>query len=297
MIFVLMEAENNLINPVIPKLTHKINKSCVKYIRDKVKLDQLSEFKKPPLFEQGWFLIYKGLDRNIIRFLGSLDNNVTVFQAFNKAKCEQLINILVECKLKYKIIDNLQISKDTKLDYIRRELHISGGDVDYLYNRTRGYLRDLTNAVYALKHLRLVTRDDIKALVPKTARFGLVDIYNYMIGLSECKMSYEDAIKIVYKYRYGIEFLREFLLSKLKSQMLVYELMSSGELSINNYRGFKHKSLTEITEYQLYKIIEQNREVSFEYLYFLEINLSKIPNNSVGVLQLVNILQLRKGTK
>ena len=155
-------------------------------------------------------------------------------------------------------------------------------------------MRDLTNGVCALKSLPLVTKSDIKAVVPKTAKFGLNDLYNFLLGSPSCELTYAEAVSIIYKYKYGIEFLKEFLLKKLEVHMTVFELVASGELSIDNYRGFKHKRITDITEFQLYKLIEQCKEISYDYLSFLFITISKITINNAGLLMLLNMFRLRK---
>ena len=294
MIILLLEAENNLINPVVNKLTQNVNKSCVKMLNNKIKADELYEFRKPPLFELGWFLVYAGTDKSVIRELASVEKNVVILQAYSRSKGETITNILTENKYSFKIIDNLKVEKSQKIAYIKRELCISDSDATYLYNRTRGYLRDLTNGVCALKGIPIVSRADIKALVPKTSKYGLNDLYNFLLGLPSCELNYAEAVSIIYKYRYGIEFLREFLLNKLEIQMTIAELVASGELSVDNYREFKHKRLTDITEFQLYKLIEQNKEVSYDYLYFLFINISKITVNSTGLLMFLNMFRLRK---
>lgn len=294
MIILLLEAENNLINPVVSKLTKNINKSCVKIVNNLAKADSLHEYRKPPLFELGWFLVYAGSDKNVIKELASVENNIVVFHAYSRSKGEVFTNVLTDNKYSFKIIDNLRVEKEQKLAYIKRELNISDSDATYLYNRTRGYLRDLTNGVCALKGVPIVSRNDIKALVPKTPKFGLNDLYNFLLGSPSCELTYTEAVSIIYKYRYGIEYLREFLLNKLEIQMTIATLVASGELSVENYRGFKHKRLTDITEFQLYKLIELNKEISYDYLYFLFTNISKITVNNAGLLMFLNMFRLRK---
>lgn len=296
MVLVLLEAENNLINPVVKTLSAKINPSCVKILHKKVTVEQLTDYKKPPLLESGWFLVYAGGDTKVIQFLTKLNFNITVLQAYNRSKGELICNYLAERGCEYKIIDNLNVSKQAKLDYIKAELGLSDSEAVYLYNRTRGYLRDLTNAVFALKGLPQVTRKDIKSLVPKTERYGLNDLFNYLIGEPSNNMHYEDAIKIIHKYKYGFEFLKEFLSDKVKQTLLVFEKVAAGELSIENYREYNDKSLTSLSQFQLYKIIEQYRDISYDYLYFLSVNLSSMPSNSIGLLMLINLVKLRKET-
>lgn len=294
MIFLLIEAENNMINPVLPVLTKSWSTSCIKKLPNKIDTAQLSVYKEPPLFESGWFLIYAGKDSSVIKTLCTLENNVIVLQAFSRSKAEVLSELLSGLNVRFKIIDNLKIDKKEKLAFIKRELHIDDKDVDYLYRRTRGYVRDLTNGVLALKTLPHVSRPDIRALVPATAKYGLSDLFNFLIGTLDSSMTYQDAIGIIFRYRYGLEFLRDFLLENLKIYMTVYDYVASGELSIENYRENRPSSLTMITERRLYIIIEQYKQISYDYLYFLYNSISAIPRKNDGILMLINVFRLRK---
>jgi hypothetical protein len=77
--------------------------------------------------------------------------------------------------------------------------------------------------------------------------------------------------------------------------MEVYGYIASGELTITNYREVHAKLITTITEYQVYKIIEQYNRVSYEYLYFLYTSISKLSKGDTGIYMLLNILRVRKG--
>ena len=293
MLFILLESDYNVINPVVPRLSNNFKKDCIKTIKSTSTIADLEIYKKPPLFELGWFLIYSGTDNKIISFLGKLTQNVTVIKVSNVAQGEQIAEVLINKHIEFKLINNLKISKKDKLAYIMQELQISDADCNYLYNRTRGYLKDLISAINSLKNLQCVTRQDIKTLVPKTSKYGLNNLYNYLIGVEE-DMTYEQAVTLIYKYRYGLEFLREFLLDKLRQQMLVFKYIASGELTFENYKVFKSESLTSLTTYQLYKMIEQYKIVSFDLLYFLFTSIEKIPINDSGTVMLLNIFRLRK---
>jgi hypothetical protein len=295
MIFVLLEQENNVIAPMIPKLTASINKSCVKYIQNKVKVDQILCYKELPLFERGWFLVYSGIDKSVIKFLCSLDTSTVVLKQVSKSKCEATIALLKSLKLDYKFIDNWEIKKQTKIDYILREISVDNKDAEYLYNRTRGYTKAIVEGVSALKTLNNITREDIRALVPKSDRYGLLDLYKYLILSPDCTMGYSDAVLIIYRYRYGFQYVKDFLLGNLTTAMEVYGYIASGELTITNYREVHAKLITTITEYQVYKIIEQYNRVSYEYLYFLYTSISKLSKGDTGIYMLLNILRVRKG--
>ena len=297
MIYLLLEEENNLINSVITKLSSKMRDSSVVRLHRKIEESDVLKYKQPPMFDNGWFIVYDGNNNSVIKTLCSYDKNVTIVQAHTYSAGEKLMSDMVSASLSFKVIDNLKIPKEEKLTYIRRELSLSETDVNYLYNRTRGYTKNLVQAVLSLKALPQINRSIIKAVVPKTSRYGLGDVFLFLIG-ADTKIKYEECIEVIYRYRYATEFLKEFLQKNIKAHLEIYELLSKGTLTLYNYKELRlskdYKILTTFSEYQLYKVIERYKSISYEYLYFLSLNIAKIPSHSRGILAIINLLQTRK---
>lgn len=297
MIYLLLEEENNLINSVITKLSSKMRASSVVRLHRKIEESDVLKYKQPPMFDNGWFIVYDGNNNSVIKTLCSYDKNVTIIQAHTYSAGEKLMSDMASASLSFKIIDNLKIPKEEKLAYIRRELSLSETDVNYLYNRTRGYTKNLVQAVLSLKALPQINRSIIKAVVPKTSRYGLGDVFLFLIG-ADTKIKYEECIEVIYRYRYATEFLKEFLQKNIKAYLEIYELLSNGTLTLYNYKELRlskdYKILTTFSEYQLYKVIERYKNISYEYLYFLSLNIAKIPPYSRGILAIINLLQTRK---
>lgn len=297
MIYLLLEEENNLINSVITKLSSKMRASSVVRLHRKIEESDVLKYKQPPMFDNGWFIVYDGNNNSVIKTLCSYDKNVTIVQAHTYSAGEKLMSDMASASLSFKIIDNLKIPKEEKLAYIRRELSLSETDVNYLYNRTRGYTKNLVQAVLSLKALPQINRSIIKAVVPKTSRCGLGDVFLFLIG-ADTKIKYEECIEVIYRYRYATEFLKEFLQKNIKAYLEIYELLSKGTLTLYNYKELRlskdYKILTTFSEYQLYKVIERYKNISYEYLYFLSLNIAKIPSYSRGILAIINLLQTRK---
>lgn len=297
MIYLLLEEENNLINSVITKLSSKMRASSVVRLHRKIEESDVLKYKQPPMFDNGWFIVYDGNNNSVIKTLCSYDKNVTIVQAHTYSAGEKLMSDMASASLSFKIIDNLKIPKEEKLAYIRRELSLSETDVNYLYNRTRGYTKNLVQAVLSLKALPQINRSIIKAVVPKTSRYGLGDVFLFLIG-ADTKIKYEECIEVIYRYKYATEFLKEFLQKNIKAYLEIYELLSKGTLTLYNYKELRlskdYKILTTFSEYQLYKVIERYKSISYEYLYFLSLNIAKIPSHSRGILAIINLLQTRK---
>lgn len=297
MIYLLLEEENNLINSVITKLSSKMRASSIVRLHRKIEESDVLKYKQPPMFDNGWFIVYDGNNNSVIKTLCSYDKNVTIVQAHTYSAGEKLMSDMASASLSFKIIDNLKIPKEEKLAYIRRELSLSETDVNYLYNRTRGYTKNLVQAVLSLKALPQINRSIIKAVVPKASRYGLGDVFLFLIG-ADTKIKYEECIEVIYRYRYATEFLKEFLQKNIKAYLEIYELLSKGTLTLYNYKELRmskdYKILTTFSEYQLYKVIERYKNISYEYLYFLSLNIAKIPSYSRGILAIINLLQTRK---
>ena len=297
MIYLLLEEENNLINSVITKLSSKMRASSIVRLHRKIEESDVLKYKQPPMFDNGWFIVYDGNNNSVIKTLCSYDKNVTIVQAHTYSAGEKLMSDMASASLSFKIIDNLKIPKEEKLAYIRRELSLSETDVNYLYNRTRGYTKNLVQAVLSLKALPQINRSIIKAVVPKTSRYGLGDVFLFLIG-ADTKIKYEECIEVIYRYRYATEFLKEFLQKNIKAYLEIYELLSKGTLTLYNYKELRlskdYKILTTFSEYQLYKVIERYKNISYEYLYFLSLNIAKIPSYSRGILAIINLFQTRK---
>ena len=299
MIYLLLEEENNLINSVITKLSSKMRASSIVRLHRKIEESDVLKYKQPPMFDNGWFIVYDGNNNSVIKTLCSYDKNVTIVQAHTYSAGEKLMSDMASASLSFKIIDNLKIPKEEKLAYIRRELSLSETDVNYLYNRTRGYTKNLVQAVLSLKALPQINRSIIKAVVPKTSRYGLGDVFLFLIG-ADTKIKYEECIEVIYRYRYATEFLKEFLQKNIKAYLEIYELLSKGTLTLYNYKELRlskdYKILTTFSEYQLYKVIERYKNISYEYLYFLSLNIAKIPSYSRGILAIINLFQKKKET-
>lgn len=306
MIFIIVEAENNLINSVIPRFTQKFDQNCIKKLHNKVKLDDLQEYKKPPLLELGWFLIYGGRDEKIIKFLCSIEENITVLQAYNNAHKEFLENILLSLEHEYKVINNLEISREEKINYVLTNLNVTSNLAVYIVNRTRANVKEIVKAVETLRHVQYVDKQIVRSLVPKVKQYSVNDLYLYLIG--ECSkqkfgksMTSSDAVQIVYDYRYGFEFLNGFLVDKIQTDLKIYKLIETSGLSLSNYKSFRNnktlnsdKMITAMSEYQLYKVIDRHRRVSSEYLYFLLVSLKRMENNFLGLMSLISLIKLQE---
>jgi len=69
MIYLLLEEENNLINSVITKLSSKMRASSVVRLHHKIEESDVLKYKQPPMFDNGWFIVYDGNNNSVIKTL------------------------------------------------------------------------------------------------------------------------------------------------------------------------------------------------------------------------------------
>lgn len=136
MIYLLLEEENNLINSVITKLSSKMRDSSVVRLHRKIEESDVLKYKQPPMFDNGWFIVYDGNNNSVIKTLCSYDKNVTIVQAHTYSAGEKLMSDMVSASLSFKVIDSF--NKNT------------------FYRELKGVLRKLVNE----RNIRLVVCED-----------------------------------------------------------------------------------------------------------------------------------------
>lgn len=300
MIVVLLENPTNVISSVLNKFYAKYPKSCRGFISDKTPNERVVVYNHPPLLSSGWLLMCTGrVTRTLIKRIGKLpENNIIIFQVESQRDCQAVQQELSSVDLEFMLIDNYKIKKEEVISYICTSLKVSKLDADYLYKRHDGYVRDIMTSVKALSLLPYVTRVEIKKFTVASSRLRLYDISNYLLGLSESKVSYEKVIQLVYQYQYGFDYLLKSIADTLEEYLHVYKYLDDGALNITNYREFKAESVDSVikgySEYRLMKVIESYQLVSVEKVYFVLHAVKGFNNDSFGVVQLIDLLRLSK---
>lgn len=298
MIILLLEREDNLIDSFLDKIYSKVPKSCRQTVNKKTTHDIIKSYKQPPLLAAGWLLfVSTDVSDSQIKLLASIEGqNIILFKATTRKLFNETKETLTALSINYRIIDNYEISKSIIINYIQANLDISETDAKYLARRQGYYPRNIVSAVYLLKSFGKIDKPIIKKFISENDNIPLYEIFNYVYKLPDCKLSYKDAVKLVYQYRYGFERIIKYLYDTSITYLHVFEFMADGRLTILNYKDFRADShdtvIRDITEYQLSKIVSHFELISVEYLYFVIQSVSVISSDVTGIPDFINFLRL-----
>lgn len=296
MIYVLLERDENMINSVLDKMFSKVPVSCRQFITKKTAYEIIKSYKQPPLIASGWLLIAShNVTDSQIKLLSEIQGSTIVFKVDSKKVFYELIDRLTAMSIYFQFIDNYKLSKETIVKYISDSLPICESDAKYLAKRQKYYPRNVVSAVQMLKTFEKVDRGIIRKYTSVNDSIPLYEIFGYVFKLEECKLSYTDAVKLVYQYRFGFNHVLDYLIDTCELHLHIFNYMVNGEISIRNYKDFRadtmDKMIKNITEYELSKIVSRFEVISVEYLYFILQVVKGIPKDKTGIPDFINLLK------
>lgn len=255
------------------------------YENNKNKLEQ------PPLLANSWLIeCTHTLDKLIIQKLVQLsETNLLIFKVTQK-KVTDIEDKLDALHIQYKIIYNETPEPEVVINFIMQQLNISQEKASYLYNYCGKYTPKIVSAVYTLQSLDEITKLDIRRYVERGRQVTTYDLSSFLLGIDE-KISYQDAIHIIYNYQYAMKHLLTYLIGVCDEYLCIFGLVSEGVLSLENFKDFRRnttvKTIKGMKEYRLQKVIEAYNIVSVEKLIYLKAQLKKIPNTKFGATKLI----------
>lgn len=301
MLLVVQENPYNVITAVIDKVRQNFRNSSIKYVHRKTKKDVIDSFNKPPLFNSGWLIICSSSvpARTIKTLVDSSAQNIVYIQTSTKSETSDLKEKLFKADIEYTFVDNYVVSESDLINYCMTELPISSSNAQYLVRRHNAYVKDVVESVNRLKFLPTVERAHINNYTEKTLKFGLYDVFTFLIDYSdEKRCTYKDAVAVVYAYRYGIKYLRKYLIKSFEEIKEVFLLAETGQLTIKNYKEVKthtsNKMLKELTENRIKYYLTLFNSCSTEYLDYMKHLLEKCSTGYWGACDIIKILQLRE---
>lgn len=220
-------------------------------------------------------------------------NNLNVIQLESKSGAEELYNDLLDNNIETTIINNLKPKDSEVVIYVAKALDINLEDAKYICRRHRYYLPAIMDSVAILEIVGEVNRKSIKKY---TRRFGSVSLFtlvDYLLGL-ETRASKKRIIELIMSYTYGFDFLIEFIKKELDKYLCIYEYVSTGALTSENFLDFEPPSTDNvyrtISKYAIQKIIKAYSELSFEKLYFIYLMVNKIEGRKDNIYKLINLI-------
>lgn len=223
--------------------------------------------------------------------------NVNVITVRDSLKLETLKEKFISQGIPFKVVENKKISQQDLIVYVCESLPISYKDAVYLCKRHNMYAPMIVNSVNSLLLFDKVNRDIIKKYTKRYDSVNLTEIVDSMLGVSTRKKS--KIIEKIYEFRYGLEFLLDFIVNELNNYELVFRLIESGELNLDNYRDIKAeanskkelKKLSSISDYRLYNMIESFSSVSIELLYLTKTSVELIKPRRDEIYKLILLLK------
>lgn len=223
--------------------------------------------------------------------------NVNVITVRDSLKLETLKEKFISQGIPFKVVENKKISQQDLIVYVCESLPISYKDAVYLCKRHNMYAPMIVNSVNSLLLFDKINRDIIKKYTKRYDSVNLTEIVDAMLGISTRKKS--KIIEKIYEFRYGLEFLLDFIVNELNNYELVFRLIESGELNLDNYRDIKAeanskkelKKLSSISDYRLYNMIESFSSVSIELLYLTKTSVELIKPRRDEIYKLILLLK------
>lgn len=274
--------------------------------------NNISEIRKDivtrPVLNRSWLLLLylRDYTEQLIEAFAS-DENAVVFVVRNR---EDMISIQRSFKrmgLEYTLVNNLSPEPEQVSEYIKSELpHITGKFVTLLMdrysykikgeNRPHFYLNALVGAVETLKDFPKITAQIIRDYTTKRSDVNYNKFFNYIIGApGACTAAQAGAL--VNKYRYGYRYLFNAMLKRLKLYLMLYDDISIGVLTNNNFSDYHEKNSKRLDKVSLY-IVKQAllafSHVSYDKVYLLHTLYAKEEKEGVSLLGFLGLLQLSK---
>ena len=255
-------------------------------------------YDQPPLLANRWLILCdaKHVHNNASALKEMANRNVVIIttEVFEEAvKCEELFTKL---QTSIKIIDNRNPDKKDVIHYILSNIHGDAEVAEFIYNRHRGYIPSIIKSVHTLSLLEQVTRKDVQKYTEPKMERSLNDLGNWLVGTQRDTIKYDDIVKVIYRYRFGMSFLLRFLIEYLDTYLAVFEEISLGNLDAKNAQSYlstcNNKLIKKVSYKRLLVIIDAYSKVSVDKIMLVRYHLTTIKPNSFSSYKLISLLKI-----
>lgn len=270
--------------------TVSLNRNNVQEVKKQVKVT--------PVMSEGWLVLINLPDvtGTLVREL-DIPDNVNVYIVRNKDKMAEVSRVFFEEKVKFSVVDNLNPSKEEINLYVMESLGISKELALHICKRHKYFLPKVAESVDILKGVESITKDTINKYTQKSGDVSFNSLFYYIIGFGDKLPRHSQIVKLVYKYRYGFDFLMKFINKRFSSYLYIFDKIAEGSLSLENYLDYyeTHKSdFKDVTPYELKNAIESYGVVSYDKLYYLSVMYQRDSERGTTVVSLLNLLRLSR---
>lgn len=297
MIVVVWEDANNCINSIVNTLTDKFPKDARYYLSKKPQASEIELLTRPPFVFIGW-LIYANKKTNV-KLLAQLDDcrsqNIILIRVTNQNDYKDLESKI--SSLNTKFFDNHTVSKEQLIKWISSELSCPEDVAKYLYNRTGGFMREIVFAVQNLKRTgKEVTRKLIRELVAKNQNASMLDVVEYLIGITSAHTSKSDIFATIYRFRYAESWLVETIKTELDNYIKVYKLVASCTLTIQNYSEqallLQDDEIQKMPNWKLKRMILNYGKTSLERIILTRSMFESMGKSYFNLIKLIQLLSI-----
>lgn len=263
------------------------------YVSSKISKDSLQKYNHPPLITGGWlFCCMSTVKIDILRTLVRIPgNNTILIEVQSSIILTSTKELLDSLHTDYKFIDNHKPPIETVSAYIKTQLPGTTDDVaGYLYNRYNGYMPDIVITVDTLKQFNFVTKDTIRKYGVPRNKYALYDLADCLLGV-QTKITYEQAISIIYDYQYAFPKLLKYLKGVIDEYILVFTELEHGHPTYYDMK-ISNKTIAAMQPYRVQKIINNYNSVSMESLLYLQCRLDRLKTQRFTIYKLIALLQI-----
>lgn len=275
MIVVLLENSIYSIDSLVGKIKSKFPKTSILEVNRSNRYDFLKLSHTVPLLTDGWVII-GNQSMSVEQMLPFCkDTNNLVILHTKPSKKNEVIESLDEHGIKYNLVDNINVSKESLIAYTSTTLSLLEKDAKALCNRCNNYMPYVIEAVTLLQTLgRQVTRNDINTFIQKRTNITINSLFMHMIGYKVLDVSL--LATYLYDFKYAFKYVKTKLLEYVEDSIYVYSLIESGVLGSDNYSTFSFDRTLNISEYVLKNLVlHVHSEVSLEMLLLTKIKIQK----------------------
>ena len=300
MIFILCENTIDSICSEMDKFYARYPESARVKITKEFFKENTSAYSQPPLTAERWLFICSGMyvKKNLTVLNTLAEKNVVLITCTTLAAGQEILEYYSEAENKPRIIDNTDPGEVKLIQYVMKELGTNQEIARYLCKRCGFYMPKIIRAVRTLSIKDSISRVDIRKYVPAGLQYNVYDLANWMIGNRRKYMTYEDAIGVVYEYRFGYKYLFKYLSDFFSAYLVVFKAVSNAELTEENVHSFvsnsKDKSIKALSEKRVQVMVSTFSTISVDKLFFIQYHLAKINSNRFELYKLVALLKTLK---
>lgn len=286
----MVEKKDNIINLFRDKLYDQFPRSSRLNLNSKT-VDEIKPYlNSRPILTSNWLVeINYRVSIKSIKDILQLQN-INLITVYSNEDMEYKRDELATNGFKFTIFDNSKIAKEDLIEHISKSLDIDSDLAKYIYNRSKGYVKDISIAISVLSTLPNIDRKIIREYTYGRSSLGLFSVIDSLLGVS--KFPIKSVVKVIYDYRYGFDFLLKFIIKQLEDYLVVYNYIEGGQLNLDNYKEFNpdDTAYKKISSYVVLKVIKLYSRVSKALLYFLLNKIKSINPSPYCIYELLMLL-------